>query len=549
MAENVTVYPFGTDGHLPSSIGIINDLSTGGADKALSAEMGKFIKMLVDSYEDRLDALEESGASLITMSGRSLVISRMSDPLVLAGDLTRSTFDAVAGGTSVAGTFIVSGRNLTSAIGLSLSDSVNWRLSQTTLVPDSGKVPTTLITVTYAPASGSAGGTTHSGTISVSYNGSVVKTLAVAGTVASSTSIALSPSALTIKATEGSTNSGTIHVDGLALEADVTLALTGTGLSFEDGSSVTTKTIARATAEDGVDVTIFYTAGASSVTGSVTASSTGATSATATINGVVAIPLEVGSYFDVPIAGGGGMRFTVTSGTDVSVSGVVLNGTNPTSTLDAPLVIPANVNDADAVAVYDSNGNVISATNLVYRVWKVSSFEKEKGYKLKSIIISEGITTLGSSAFSMGGDYSSTENILRISLPSTLTEIEGSTGNVWTFSNNKNLAEIEIKSPINIGSYSFTNCTGLRKIIVNGGIMYNNAFASCTQFSATSGDKPIVINRATTAPNYGQFAGAKPFPTNSNNKVWGKLYCPDVAGYTAKGWNFDEVLDINDYQE
>lgn len=40
---NTTVYPFGTDGTLPSSIAIINDLSTGGADKALSAEMGKVL--------------------------------------------------------------------------------------------------------------------------------------------------------------------------------------------------------------------------------------------------------------------------------------------------------------------------------------------------------------------------------------------------------------------------------------------------------------------------------------------------------------------------
>ena len=37
---NTTVYPFGTEGHLPESVGIINDLTTGGADKALSAQMG-----------------------------------------------------------------------------------------------------------------------------------------------------------------------------------------------------------------------------------------------------------------------------------------------------------------------------------------------------------------------------------------------------------------------------------------------------------------------------------------------------------------------------
>ncbi len=40
---NTTIYPYGTDGQLPSSIGIINDTTTGGADKALSAEQGKKI--------------------------------------------------------------------------------------------------------------------------------------------------------------------------------------------------------------------------------------------------------------------------------------------------------------------------------------------------------------------------------------------------------------------------------------------------------------------------------------------------------------------------
>lgn len=40
---NKTVYPYGTGGQLPSSIGIVNDLTTGGADKALAAEQGKII--------------------------------------------------------------------------------------------------------------------------------------------------------------------------------------------------------------------------------------------------------------------------------------------------------------------------------------------------------------------------------------------------------------------------------------------------------------------------------------------------------------------------
>lgn len=44
---NKTVYPYGTGGSLPSSVGIINDLVTGGSDKALSAEQGKIIGSMI----------------------------------------------------------------------------------------------------------------------------------------------------------------------------------------------------------------------------------------------------------------------------------------------------------------------------------------------------------------------------------------------------------------------------------------------------------------------------------------------------------------------
>ena len=40
---NKTVYPFGTQGTLPASIGVINDCKTGGADKALAAQQGVYL--------------------------------------------------------------------------------------------------------------------------------------------------------------------------------------------------------------------------------------------------------------------------------------------------------------------------------------------------------------------------------------------------------------------------------------------------------------------------------------------------------------------------
>lgn len=44
---NSTVYPYGTGGSLPSSIGLVNDLKTGGADKALAASQGPEIVNLI----------------------------------------------------------------------------------------------------------------------------------------------------------------------------------------------------------------------------------------------------------------------------------------------------------------------------------------------------------------------------------------------------------------------------------------------------------------------------------------------------------------------
>lgn len=56
---NSTVYPFGPGGQLPSNIGIINDLVTGGVDKALSAQMGVEINQLLSLKLGFLNTVEE----------------------------------------------------------------------------------------------------------------------------------------------------------------------------------------------------------------------------------------------------------------------------------------------------------------------------------------------------------------------------------------------------------------------------------------------------------------------------------------------------------
>lgn len=76
---NQTVYPYGTGGSLPSSIGIINDLKTGGADKALSAEQGKVIgeelQLLpiidLSQYPDNTGAVIINANSLLALNMNS----------------------------------------------------------------------------------------------------------------------------------------------------------------------------------------------------------------------------------------------------------------------------------------------------------------------------------------------------------------------------------------------------------------------------------------------------------------------------------------------
>lgn len=55
---NKTVYPYGTDGQLPVSIGIINDIVTGGANDALSAQMGKLIGEKIDDLYTPFGAID-----------------------------------------------------------------------------------------------------------------------------------------------------------------------------------------------------------------------------------------------------------------------------------------------------------------------------------------------------------------------------------------------------------------------------------------------------------------------------------------------------------
>lgn len=392
----------------------------------------------------------------------------------------------------------------------------------------------------FNPAAGLAAGSTHNCTITVTYGGVVKKTMTIVGTVAASASVSLNPASLTLRAAQGVQASGTITLQGVALSGDVTLALTGTGLSFEDDAVTTTKTVSRADAENGTAITIYYTAGASDVNGSLTATS-GTATASATVSGHVVVPLAVGSYFDVPNTGGGGkLRYTVLDANSVSVQAV-----DTLTMWPSTLVIPATVNDAaDGVeAVYDSGGNVISASGMSYNVTTIAKngFKATNNWlQINDVTLSEGISTIESSAF----DNRFVQNI---SVPSTVVTVGG---NAFASIRAQSLALPDcecgsymcIDSAIKVLTLNGTilkrqachGATSIEKVYINGCDVAqwgDYTFHECSQFSNGTSFPEVHID-AVTPPALG--SSATTFPKDSNGKIQATLYVPanSVSSYT-----------------
>lgn len=103
---NETVYPFGPGGQLPSSIGIINDLKTGGADKALAAEQGKFLDDIIfqmNAYDIyRVDQTEITGWYINSSNTWTQASSSPGNYGIIFVPITPGTRYTVYGNTSIA---------------------------------------------------------------------------------------------------------------------------------------------------------------------------------------------------------------------------------------------------------------------------------------------------------------------------------------------------------------------------------------------------------------------------------------------------------------
>lgn len=516
---------------------IINDCTTGGQTDALSAEMGKELKAQVDALEDVVEELDEGAGYDISVTETAIVFTSRNVPHVSVGDVGNNNVSCKAGNTATT-SFYVSGRRLTSAIQIAVSDATNWSVSTASLMPTDGKVALTLVTITYHPASGTASGTTHNCNVVVSSGGTTFGTIAMTGTVAAAPSIALTMSSATITTTQDTPATATLNVKGAALEGDITLAISGTGFTLS------TNSVAKADAESaaGADVTVTFD-GSANGSATITATSTNATNATTAVSGVIPTPLAEGSYFNVPANNGNGsLRYTVLADGNVSVKS---NG-GVSSTVANPLVIPATVNDSDATGVFDSSGTAISASGMIYNVTKIADTAFIDMGGIQAVVLNEGLTAIGYNAFKATG-------LTKIVLPSTLRTTD--TYSRGAFYSCTSLVEVEFKEGAQIQSGTkgtFGGCTAIRKVILHGNTIPQYTFDACTQFSATEGDKPIVVNYAETYYDYRTNSNNKPFPQNGNNKVWATLYCRTSAGFpgtdSAKGWScFEEILDISNY--
>lgn len=393
------------DGEFNPVTDIVNDMTTGGTNKAWSAEMGK-------ELAEEVNDIPVVGIRVVS---NKLFINTQGAlaPRVNVGALSNDSLSCRGGQTATA-TFSVSGRRLTGNIGISLSDNTHFSVSLSSISPSGGMVGSTLVTVTYTPGAGATAGTTHSCVITISSGGTTYGTLELTGTVAAAPSIMLTPSTLSISAQSGQQGTGSINVKGNALDEDITLMLANTSyMSFEAGSSSLTKTIAKADAEasGGANVTIYYTGTADDENGSITASSTGATSVSASVSGQVAVPPAVGDTFTE-----GGLTYKVrtapsgSSNGDVAVTNPNGDETN-TSSYSGAITIPStvthdgftfNVVEIATNAFYKSTITSISVPNSVTSIGQFGIADTST--LTGTLVIPDSVTTLAyGSLFNLKG--------------------------------------------------------------------------------------------------------------------------------------------------
>ena len=254
-------------------ISVINNLTEGGTDKALSAEMGKELGQRVESLE---------------ASDRTITYDQTTDTFSIVRSPMLSVLgNVVLSGTNKSGTFKVSGSNLKGDVTVRVSAS-GWKLrvgsgtkaESVTLSPTGSVLAETTVTAIYEGSADSVGNT-----IVVTSAGAESKTVTASYMAAPLPTIS-AVSSVQISAIAGGSGTAAIIVEASNLTSGITVTKSGTNaskFSFSPGSL----------GENGGTLTVkFYPEASDTANQSakLTLSSAGATPVEITLTGKVQVP-------------------------------------------------------------------------------------------------------------------------------------------------------------------------------------------------------------------------------------------------------------------
>lgn len=476
------------------------------------------------------DSDDESESITASFVGEKLVITNANVGTIKLSTSSVVFPDTEEGDTRTA-TFVVTGKNLTSGISLTLNDSSGMFSISPSSISAANANSSQMITVTYAPTAigdHDAIITLVSGDISTSVelSGFAVEEIVPSILINYGESIPMF-------AEVGETVTLTVPVAGRNLSANATLSVTASGSGFSVTPNVLT---ADANGMLNDNITLSYTAGSSSATGTVTVSGGGATGSS-TLTGNVRSRLAEGSYWK----DGNGFKFTVLGDTtNVSVvadTSVLVGG----SQFD--LTIPATASDLGKT-VYDSNGNVIESSGMVYNVTSIGMLATSPSPKgafeainFRDVVVSEGITSIGARAFfGTSGEVRALNSIV---LPSTL-KTWGIVSNASWALRQRSLKKVVIKGTTSWANY-ISNAKTIEWFELGENVTTCNAAA---YFYVKSGGKVIV--RTASVPTL----GASFF--ESDTKTNATLYVKDelIASFAvASGWSgFTTIKGISELE-
>ena len=508
-------------------ISVINNLTEGGTDKALSAEMGKELGQRVESLE---------------ASDRTITYDQTTDTFSIVRSPMLSVLgNVVLSGTNKSGTFKVSGSNLKGDVTVRVSAS-GWKLrvgsgtkaESVTLSQTGGVLAETTVTAIYEGSADSVGNT-----IVVTSAGAESKTVTASYMAAPLPTIS-AVSSVQISAIAGGSGTAAIQVTASNLTSGITVTKSGTNASkflFSPGSL----------GENGGTLTVeFYPEASDTANQSakLTLSSAGATPVEITLTGKVQVPsltvaptqLNMQSESGSPATGTVNIKGSnLLNDVGLSVSG---DGFSVSKSLLTAAAVNAAGNNGIDVTITRSNSATAttgtltitsgSLTRTVTLNWEEEEAETEAvgeavrrnvGYSSEStqspdLWVNFKITELASgnthgkvAADALGEPYWSTDQNFvcdRLILPETITigehQYDVTSLATWSF-NTKNFNIFSLPLTItSIGGYSFNSDTIQKLLIPNGistgvNLVQGNVNFESIDFGAAQNDLAGLLNK------------------------------------------------------